>query len=266
MTPLKEPRMPHDKPRPPQDRPWEDGWAPDTSRTPGTRRLWLAGALALATIAACVTAIAVTRRPADDLSDSATPSTSATPPGLISFASPSASSATPTPPSAEPTPSSTPPRTSAAPHPSPTPTRTKPPAAASATPKPTTTRRSVRSVNYPDRYWQVTDGLVRLTTSPDSFKVLKGLAQPSCYSFATADGTYLRHREFVLRAEPNDGSELFAQDATFCPSTASHPGAIMLESMNYPGRYLRHKNFQLRLDPYQSSQLYIADSAFRLVS
>ncbi|MBC2901729.1 AbfB domain-containing protein [Streptomyces cupreus] len=254
--------MPHDKPRPPQDRPWESGWAPDTSRTPGTRRLWLAGALALATIAACVTAIAVTRRPADDLSHSATPSTSASPPGLISFASPSAS--TPTPPSAEPNSPSAPAKTST-PHPSPTPTRAEPPAA-SPTPNPTITHRSVRSVNYPDRYWQVDDGLVRLTASPDTFKLLEGLAEPSCYSFATADGTYLRHREFVLRAEPNDGSELFAQDATFCPRTASHPGAIMLESVNYPGRYLRHKNFQLRLDPYQSSELYIADSAFRLVS
>lgn len=256
--------MPHDKSRPPQDRPWESGWAPDTSRTPGTRRLWLAGALALATIAACVTAIAVTRRPADDLSRPATPSTSASPPGLISFASASASTgtATPTPSPTKPNSPSTHPRTTA---PRPTPTHTGPPATSPA-PKPTTTRRSVRSVNYPDRSWQVADGLVRLTASPDTFTLLKGLAKPSCYSFATADGDYLRHRDFVLRAEANDGSELFAQDATFCPRTASRPGAIMLESVNYPGRYLRHKNFVLRLDSYQSSELYLADSAFRLVS
>ncbi|WP_328870524.1 AbfB domain-containing protein [Streptomyces sp. NBC_00287] len=255
--------MPHNKSRPPQDRPWESGWAPDTSRTPGTRRLWLAGALALATIAACVTAIAVTRRPADDLSHSATPSNSASPPGLISFASPSASTAHSTSPAAEPTPRTSTPRSTR------TPTRAEPsataePSTASPAPKPTTTWRSVRSVNYPDRHWQMSGDRVVLGSNPSAFKLLKGLAKPSCYSFATADGTYLRHRDFALRAERNDGSHLFAQDATFCPRTASHPGGIMLESVNYPGRYLRHKNFQLRLDPYQSSGLYLADSAFRL--
>ncbi|WAZ20924.1 AbfB domain-containing protein [Streptomyces cinnabarinus] len=261
--------MPQKKSRPPQDRPWESGWAPDTSRTPGTRRLWLAGALALATIGACVTAIAVTQRPADDLSHSASPSTSASPPGLISFATPSASTASPAP-SAEPDrrPSAhsraRPPRTTA----TPTPSRghAEPSAGEPADPKPVTAWRSVRSVNYPDRAWQVSGGLVRLTASAGSFKLLKGLAEPSCYSFATADGSYLRHREFLLRAERDDGSTLFARDATFCPRASSHSGAVMLESVNYPGRYLRHRDFQLRLDPYQSGELYRADAAFRLVS
>ena len=45
--------MPDNASRSPQDRPvWEDGWAPDTSRAPGTRRLWLAGGLAVATVVA----------------------------------------------------------------------------------------------------------------------------------------------------------------------------------------------------------------------
>ncbi|WP_234426270.1 AbfB domain-containing protein, partial [Streptomyces kebangsaanensis] len=86
-----------------------------------------------------------------------------------------------------------------------------------------------------------------------------------CHSFATADGGYLRHRGFLLRAEPDDGSALFRQDATFCPRVSAHAGAVMLESVNHPGRFLRHQNFQLRLDPYQSGDLYVADSAFRLV-
>lgn len=256
--------MPHDKSRPPQERSWESGWAPDTSRTPGTRRLWLAGALALVTVAACVTATAVTRRAPDEPSRAATESTSASPPGLISFASPSVSGTATRPPpvKAAKRPSAHPAKTDAAPTATPEPT---PPA--SPSPKPTATPwRSVRSVNYPDRHWLVEDGLVVLGARPTPLKPLKGLAEPSCYSFATADGRYLRHRDFVLRAEPHDGSPLFAQDATFCPRTASHPGAIMLESVNYPGRYLRHKNFRLRLDPLQSSELYRADSAFRLVT
>jgi hypothetical protein len=127
-------------------------------------------------------------------------------------------------------------------------------------------------VNYPDRYWHVSGGYVKLDpiTSASArqdatFKVVKGLADSSCYSFATHDGRYLRHRSFLLRSERNDGSGLFEQDATFCPRTSAYSGAVMLESVNYPGRFLRHQNFQLKLEPSQYSDLYRADSAFRLV-
>ncbi|MFD9004383.1 AbfB domain-containing protein [Streptomyces sp. NPDC059582] len=142
-----------------------------------------------------------------------------------------------------------------------------------STPKPPTSSTSVRSVNYPNRYWHLSGGLVKLdavTSSSGrrdaSFTRVEGLADASCYSFATADGTYLRHREFVLRAERDDGSSLFGKDATFCPrDSAAGSGAVMLESVNYPGRYLRHKSFQLRLDPYRNTDLYRSDSAFWLV-
>ncbi|MFE0509036.1 AbfB domain-containing protein, partial [Streptomyces sp. NPDC058964] len=132
--------------------------------------------------------------------------------------------------------------------------------------------RSLRSVNYPDRYWHLSGGFVKLDpigSAPArrdaTFRLVDGLADASCYSFVTADGGYLRHRDFVLRAERDDGSALFGQDATFCPRASSYSGAVMLESVNYPGRFLRHQNFQLRLDQYQYSDLYRADSAFRLV-
>lgn len=131
---------------------------------------------------------------------------------------------------------------------------------------------SLRSVNYPDRYWQVSGGLVKLGpvgSDPDrreaAFRPADGLADASCRSFATADGGYLRHRGFLLRAEPDDGSALFRQDATFCPRASDRAGAVVLEPVNHPGRFLRHQNFQLRLDPCHSSDLYAADSAFRLV-
>ena len=56
--------MTEEKPRLIPTQPWENGWAPDTSRVPGTRRLWMAGTLALSVVAACVTAIVVTDRQA----------------------------------------------------------------------------------------------------------------------------------------------------------------------------------------------------------
>ncbi|CAM5651512.1 hypothetical protein SPURM210S_03389 [Streptomyces purpurascens] len=43
-------------------------------------------------------------------------------------------------------------------------------------------------------------------------------------------------------------------------------GAVMLESVNYPGRFLRHRDFQLRLDPYQHYGQFRADASFRLVA
>ncbi|UFR05188.1 AbfB domain-containing protein [Streptomyces sp. Go40/10] len=238
--------------------------------TPRTRRLWPAAALVLAVAAACVTVTAMDDQP---------PRTKATAPvtppdngpGLLSFASPSASPASTTA-----APASTGDPASSPPSPPPSPTRAERTPAHSPTPspgspRPTEPRTSVRSLNYPDRYWQVSDGLVRLepvTSAPArraaTFTRVEGLADARCSSFTTADGSYLRHRDFLLRAERADGSRLFRQDATFCPRRSAS-GAVMLESVNYPGRFLRHRNFQLRLDPYQNTGLYRADSAFLLV-
>ncbi|WP_037668503.1 AbfB domain-containing protein [Streptomyces griseus] len=275
--------MPENKSRPPQEQPWENGWAPDTSRTPGTRRLWLAGGLAVATIAACAVAITATQRDGDGMSGKT--SDAGTAPGLISFGTPSpagtktpkgksampyAAAASPTPLKESPTPTPTPTPTKAPAEKPAKPAKTAP--AEEPAPKPATNWRSVRSANYPDRYWYVSGSYVKLAAVSSgaarqdvTFALVKGLANGACYSFATTDGGYLRHRNFVLRAEHDDGSSLFEQDATFCPRVSPYSGATMLESVNYPGRFLRHKDFQIRLDPYQYYGPYAGDSAFRLV-
>ncbi|MGW1951689.1 AbfB domain-containing protein [Streptomyces sp. NPDC001920] len=233
--------------------------------------------MAIATVIACATAIAVSERePESSLSASAS-SESTSGPGLISFATPSKSTAPPEGKSGLSTAKETPkaPRPSGDGTPEPTPKPSKSPSgeAGSSPEPPAATWRSVRSVNFPDRYWRASGGYVRLepvrgseSREDSTFKLVKGLAGDGCYSFATADGSYLRHREFVLRSERNDGSALFEQDATFCPRGSAHSGAVMLESANYPGRFLRHQNFQLRLAPFQNSSLYQADSSFQLVA
>ncbi|MEV5786368.1 AbfB domain-containing protein [Streptomyces sp. NPDC052287] len=271
--------------------PWLSGAAPDGERLPGTRRLWLAGGLAVAVLV--TTAIAVLDQRTDVASwDRANRTVSDTEPPLPpgDFTTASSEAATP---AGEPTPSSArasgsaptgpaSPKSSArgsdsmgAPGtigPSQAAPSSKPPASRpSSTPSP----KSVRSVNYPDRYWHLRHGYVRLdevtADSPTDirrdadFTVVAGLGNASCYSFATADGGYLRHRDFVLRADRDDGSALFERDATFCPRTSAYSGAVMLESLNYPGRYLRHRNFRLRLEAYDNSRLFRADSAFRVV-
>ncbi|WP_367324016.1 AbfB domain-containing protein [Streptomyces sp. HUAS ZL42] len=272
--------MPFKKSQPPQGQPWENGWAPDTSRAPGTRRLWLAGALAVATVASCITAVVMIDNHSDDASTSGKGATTspaeATGPGLIYFATPSTPGATA--PAAKKSPSSAGASSPTTRKQSPTPT-----ASGAATPskssstkpgssKPPTKWTSVRSVNYPDRYWHASGGYVRLdpvggseSREDSTFKLVKGLANASCYSFGTADGKYLRHRDFVLRAERNDGSTLFSQDATFCPEWSPYSGAVMLRSVNYPNYALRHKNFVLRLDPYGYNTTNREDFSFRLV-
>ncbi|MGW7543337.1 AbfB domain-containing protein [Streptomyces sp. NPDC054770] len=283
--------MPEITPQPPPRPPWENDWTPDTSRAPGTRRLWLAGTLAVATVVACVTAIAVSHN-APDRTSSAGPTASAhtdNGPGLLSFASPSASDTAAPPkgtsemsatsPTASTSASGTATATAPGTGPKSSPSSTKPSkssptkgSSGGSAQQPSTTQKSVRSVNYPDRYWHVSDGFVKLdaprgseSRADSTFTVVKGLSNSSCYSFRTSGGKYLRHRNFLLRADRNDGSSLFRQDATFCARTSSYSGAVMLESVNYPGRYLRHQSFQLKLNPYQNSDLFRADSAFRLV-
>ncbi|MFE9447530.1 AbfB domain-containing protein [Streptomyces sp. NPDC006739] len=268
-------------PQPPRNDPWENGWAPDTSRAPGTRRLWLAGGLAVATVVACVTAIAVNQQAPvrQTASPGSSGATTDNGPGLLSFASPSSGSTTKSAkntglPSATPTPSPSPSedKPAATPTASAEPSKSPAPQGGSTGSKPSATWRSVDSVNYPDRYWHVSGSYVKLdpphgseSRQDSTFNLVKGLWNPSCYSFATHDGLYLRHQNFVLRAESYDGSSLFKQDATFCPQTSPFSDDVMFQSVNYPNYALRHQNFQLRLDPYGYNTANRQDFFFRLV-
>jgi hypothetical protein len=272
--------------------PWASARADDESRLPGTRRLWLAGGLAVAVTIAAVTAVTVqgshsdgsSQNQADSrtLTDTTNPfvpgapvapaATNSAPPGKTALSSPEATDSASQDSAA---------RDSASPGPSDQGPGSRPGASAPAasgaasSPRPASSRKSVQAVNYPDRFWHLSGGTVRLDpVSPDSsaatrraasFTVVPGLAKSNCYSFVTADGTYLRHRDFVLRADRADGSDLFRKDATFCPRVSPRSGAVRLEAVNYPGRFLRHRNFQLRLDRSEDSRSFRADSAFRLI-
>ncbi|MEU4171508.1 AbfB domain-containing protein [Streptomyces sp. NPDC026665] len=271
--------------------PWEAVRAEDEEALPGTRRLWLAGGLAAAVTIAVVAVISVRTTSSDAAPDGARNRTvsDTTNPFLLGAPAPGGSTTAPagknalssagTSPSASPDSTSS---ESVSPGPSdrssegsPGSGRTPAASGTASAPRPASGLTSVESVNYPDRYWHLSDGQVRLdpvsASSPSStrqaasFRMVPGLAKSSCYSFTAADGSYLRHRDFVLRADRADGSGLFREDATFCPRASSHSGAVMLESVNYPGRFLRHRNFQLVLGRYERDRLYGEDSAFRLV-
>jgi hypothetical protein len=137
---------------------------------------------------------------------------------------------------------------------------------------PTGVTRSLQSVNYPTRYWQEQSSLLNLPVVTSSsttaekqastFTVVPGLADSNAFSFRDSAGKYLRHWDFRGRFDANDGSSIFAKDATFVARTGTAAGSVRFESYNYPGYYLRHYNYQLRVDRSDGTDLFRQDSSF----
>jgi hypothetical protein len=264
---------------------WETGESPDQTRVPGTRRLWAAGGLAVAVLVGSITALSLQEPRAQDSARESTDRTVKAGEPVVPTVAPAAPEAksglsSPEPDASQNSASAESQHggSKAEPDPKPKPSKSrtasrKPPSSSNDS---ASSWKSIRSVNYPDRYWHLRSGVIRLdqvssgsgseTREDSTFKVVSGLADSSCYSFRMEDGRYARHENFVLRVARSDGSRLFKQDATFCPRRSFSSDAIMLESVNYPGRFLRHRNFVVRLEPPENSRLYWADTAFRLVN
>ena len=75
--------------------------------------------------------------------------------------------------------------------------------------------------------------------------VRAGLADGACVSFESANDPdyYLRHYDFELYLDPDDGSAQFAQDATFCPQPGNSGQGYSFQSVNYPDKYIRHYDY-----------------------
>ncbi|KAK5629039.1 hypothetical protein RRF57_004754 [Xylaria bambusicola] len=76
-----------------------------------------------------------------------------------------------------------------------------------------------------------------------SWIVHVGLGNSGCLSFESVDspGSFIRHSSNKLLVNVNDGSKLFAQEATFCSHEAlSSAGTNTLRSWSFPARYWRH--------------------------
>jgi hypothetical protein len=108
----------------------------------------------------------------------------------------------------------------------------------------------VTTAGYTDRYLRHQDDFVRTDVlgegSADvgkkdaTFWARQGLADASCLSFESRNypGHFLRHASSRIRKDANDGSALFAADATFCAREGA--GGTALESFNQRGAYIRH--------------------------
>ncbi|MFF5308868.1 family 43 glycosylhydrolase [Streptomyces massasporeus] len=111
------------------------------------------------------------------------------------------------------------------------------------------------SYNFPDRFVRHYDYRARIeadvTKLADSqFRVVPGLAGGGTVSLESANfpGHYLRHKNFEVWLEKNDGSTRFASDATFWQRAGlADPAGVSFESSNYPGRYVRHWEYLLNV-------------------
>ena len=64
-------------------------------------------------------------------------------------------------------------------------------------------------------------------------------------------GQVLRHRDWRIRHEQSDGSQLFRADATFCVRPGKMADAVYLESYNYRGYYIHLRGEELWIDRWR---------------
>ncbi|KAF7315127.1 Carbohydrate-binding module family 42 protein [Mycena indigotica] len=69
-------------------------------------------------------------------------------------------------------------------------------------------------------------------------------AANGCISFQSRDvpGSYIRHSNYQLFLNANDGSKQFAEDATWCPQAGINGQGNSVRSWNYPAHWWRHFN------------------------
>ncbi|MGW7450384.1 sigma-70 family RNA polymerase sigma factor [Streptomyces sp. NPDC054787] len=132
--------------------------------------------------------------------------------------------------------------------------------------------QSLESVDEPTQYLTYADDFATLgrasasssvqTRQRATFTVVRGLADPRCVTFRAADGRFLRHRDLRLRLSADDGSELFREDATFCPRAGAVAGSVTLHAHNYPGSVLRHRDGGIRLDGSDGTPAFAGQASF----
>ncbi|MET9256420.1 alpha-L-arabinofuranosidase B [Streptomyces sp. NPDC003717] len=103
-----------------------------------------------------------------------------------------------------------------------------------------------------------------------TWTVRAGLGNSACVSLESVDapGRYLRHYDYRLRLDPNDGSAIFAQDATFCPQAGHNGRGYSFQSANFSEKYLRHYTLGLYIaanggtNPWDNAGLWNDDTSW----
>ncbi|MCF4128762.1 AbfB domain-containing protein [Methylobacterium sp. SyP6R] len=136
---------------------------------------------------------------------------------------------------------------------------------------------SLQSSNYTTSYLTNVGGTARLVTPANAsdkqqatFRQVPGLAGSGVsFQASTNSSQYLRHQNFQLWQQPNDGSDLFKSDTTFTPraglagSCGCNTGTCTsYESVNWPGYYVRHQNFSFYIAKPDGGPTYNQDASF----
>jgi GH43 family beta-xylosidase len=135
-------------------------------------------------------------------------------------------------------------------------------------------RAKLQSYNYSHMYVRNADFDVRIDEiiAPETdfqWELVPGLANSKegyvSIQSVNHPGYYLRHWEYDLRLEKNDGTAIFAEDATFkmVPGLADS-SYTSFQSYNFPDRYIRHYDYLLRLDEIVTS-LDREDATFKVI-
>ncbi|MFF7160469.1 family 43 glycosylhydrolase [Streptomyces sp. NPDC008086] len=111
------------------------------------------------------------------------------------------------------------------------------------------------SYNFADRFirhWEYR-ARIEADVSPladSQFRVVTGLTGSGTVSLESANfpGYYLRHKNFEVWLEKNDGTAQFASDASFYKRAGLADSAgVSYESYNLAGRYVRHYEYLLQV-------------------
>jgi non-reducing end alpha-L-arabinofuranosidase len=119
----------------------------------------------------------------------------------------------------------------------------------------------------------ISDSNPALDKNDATWIIRTGLADSSCVSFESKNypGDYLRHQNGQVYRQPDDGSALFQQDATFCPRAGNSGQYTSFESYNYPGYFLRHYDGTVYIandggtdHPWDTATLWPDDTTFEV--
>ncbi len=108
-----------------------------------------------------------------------------------------------------------------------------------------------QSKNFPDNWlWHKPDNtciagsrFTDLSHASSEWRVVKGLADPTCISLESVDhpGWFLRHQDGAVKISQNDGTTLFKSDATWREKPGlADSSMVSLEAYAFSGIYLRH--------------------------
>ncbi|MEV4410372.1 glycoside hydrolase family 43 protein [Catellatospora sp. NPDC049609] len=120
----------------------------------------------------------------------------------------------------------------------------------------------IKSYNFPDHLIRHSGNAGRIDPYPfdpyadAQWRLRPGLADAAGVSFESVNhpGRYLRHSNYVIGLAANDGSALFAGDATFHRTAGLADSSwTSWRSHNFPTRYLRHAGYLLRIDVLSAS-------------